>query len=254
MVIINRIRRAIARLFRREPTVDESRVLNALAADAISLGELLQRTPRVKLDAGEAVDLGDGDEREILAAALRAGAAQHLRAGEDLLALVERLEAARRGIARPLPSRRGPRARRDRCHARPRARVHPGTRHGRAARPQAGLSALYPRGPRGGPARRDVHAAAVGVQARPRQRARPDPEGLADRAHRRAVHPLKKRPQARAPVGQCGGVTADPPQGSVHPGRATQPQWRASVVGHPGAPTVARPAMTIANRCDRISG
>ncbi len=92
MVIINRIRRAIARLFRREPTVDESRVLNALAADAISLGELLQRTPRVKLDAGEAVDLGDGDEREILAAALRAGAAQHLRAGEDLLALVERLE------------------------------------------------------------------------------------------------------------------------------------------------------------------
>jgi hypothetical protein len=106
MGIMNRIRRAIARLLRREPTVDESRVLNALAADAISLGQLLQRTPRVKLDAGEAVDLADGDEREILAAALRAGAAQHLRAGEDLLALVERLDrmlgasAGRRDIGR----------------------------------------------------------------------------------------------------------------------------------------------------------
>jgi hypothetical protein len=92
MDIMNRIRCAIARLLRREPTLDESRVLNALAGDAISLGELLQRTPRVKLDAGNAVDLGNGDEREILAAALRAGAAQHLRAGEDLLALVERLD------------------------------------------------------------------------------------------------------------------------------------------------------------------
>lgn len=106
MHIVNRIRSAIARLLRREPTVDESRVLNALAADAISLGELLQRTPRVKLDAGDAVDLGDGDEREILAAALRAGAAQHLRSGGDLLALVERLDrmlgasAGRRDIGR----------------------------------------------------------------------------------------------------------------------------------------------------------
>jgi hypothetical protein len=106
MGIMNRIRRAIARLLRREPTLDESRVLNALAGDAISLGELLQRTPRVKLDAGNAVDLGSGDEREILAAALRAGAAQHLRAGEDLLALVERLDrmlgasAGRRDIGR----------------------------------------------------------------------------------------------------------------------------------------------------------
>jgi hypothetical protein len=106
MVILNRIRRAIARVLQREPTADESRVLHALAGDAISLGELLQRTPRVKLDAGHAVDLGDGDEREILAAALRAGAAQHLRAGEDLLALVERMDrmlgasAGRRDIGR----------------------------------------------------------------------------------------------------------------------------------------------------------
>lgn len=85
-MLINHIRRSVARLLRQEPTADESRVLNALAADAISLGELLQSTPRVKLDAGRAVNLASGDEREIPAAAL------HLRAGEDLLALVERLD------------------------------------------------------------------------------------------------------------------------------------------------------------------
>jgi hypothetical protein len=92
MALMNRIHGVIARLRKREPTADESRVLNVLAAEAISLGELLQRTSRVKLDAGRAVDLGDGDEREILAAALRVGGAQHLRAGKDLLALVERLD------------------------------------------------------------------------------------------------------------------------------------------------------------------
>lgn len=75
----------------REPSEDESRVFTALAADAASLGTLLRRTSRIKVDTGSAVDLGDGNERELLAAALRAGAAQHVRAGEDLLTLLERL-------------------------------------------------------------------------------------------------------------------------------------------------------------------
>ncbi len=76
---------------RREPTADEARVFASLAADAASLGTLLRRTQRIKLDRGAAVNLADGDEREMLAAALRAGARQHVRAGEDLLTLLERL-------------------------------------------------------------------------------------------------------------------------------------------------------------------
>lgn len=80
------------RLFlRREPTADEARVFSALAADASSLGNLLRRTPRIKLDTGNPVDLADGDEREMLLAGLRAGCKQHVRAGEDLLTLLERL-------------------------------------------------------------------------------------------------------------------------------------------------------------------
>ena len=80
------------RLFRhREPNADEVRVFTSLAADASSLGTLLRRTHRIKIDSGDPVDLGDGDEREMLAAALRSGAAQHVRAGEDLLELLERL-------------------------------------------------------------------------------------------------------------------------------------------------------------------
>lgn len=78
--------------FHREPTADESRVFASLAADACALGSLLRRTSRIKIDRGSSVDLADGDERELLLAALRTGAAQHLRAGEDLLTLLERLD------------------------------------------------------------------------------------------------------------------------------------------------------------------
>jgi hypothetical protein len=77
---------------RREPTADEARVFASLAADASSLGSLLRRTQRIKLDRGEAVNLADGDERELLGAALLAGARQHVRAGEDVLTLLERLD------------------------------------------------------------------------------------------------------------------------------------------------------------------
>jgi hypothetical protein len=66
-------------------------VFASLAADAASLGAVLRRSSRVKVDCGAPVDLADGNEREILRAALRTGAAQHLRAGEDLLVLLERL-------------------------------------------------------------------------------------------------------------------------------------------------------------------
>ena len=76
---------------RREPTTDEARVFASLAADAASLGTLLRRTRRIKLDRGEAVNLADGDERELLGAALLAGVRQHFRAGDDLLPLLERL-------------------------------------------------------------------------------------------------------------------------------------------------------------------
>jgi len=80
------------RLFlRREPTQDEARVFATLAADASSLGKLLHRPQRIKLDNGDPVNLADGDEREMLAAGLRAGCKQHVRAGEDLLTLLERL-------------------------------------------------------------------------------------------------------------------------------------------------------------------
>jgi hypothetical protein len=80
------------RLFlRREPTQDETRVFAALAADASSLGNLLRRTQRIKLDNGAPVNLADGDEREMLLAGLRVGCKQHVRAGEDLLTLLERL-------------------------------------------------------------------------------------------------------------------------------------------------------------------
>jgi hypothetical protein len=73
------------------PNDPPRRAFTALAADATSLGKLLRRAQRISLEDDGAVDLGDGAEREILAATLRAGAAQHLRAGEDLLTLVERL-------------------------------------------------------------------------------------------------------------------------------------------------------------------
>jgi hypothetical protein len=91
MRIASHVRRMIRLFLRREPSTDETRVFTALAADAASLGALLRRNQRIVLDQGSGVDLADGNEREILAAALRAGTAMHLRGGEDMLTLLERL-------------------------------------------------------------------------------------------------------------------------------------------------------------------
>lgn len=91
MRIASHVRRMIRLFLRREPSLDETRVFTALAADATSLGSLLRRNQRIVLDQDAGVDLANGDEREILAAALRAGTTMYLRGGEDLLTLVERL-------------------------------------------------------------------------------------------------------------------------------------------------------------------
>jgi hypothetical protein len=91
MIFATPVRRMLRIFLRREPTADEARVFAALSADASSLGNLLRHTQRIKLDNGAPVNLTDGDEREMLLAGLRAGCKQHVRAGEDLLTLLERL-------------------------------------------------------------------------------------------------------------------------------------------------------------------
>ena len=63
----------------------------AFAADANALGALLRRTYCIDVQGGQAIDLSDGTERDLLLAALQAGAAQHLASGEDLLTRLERL-------------------------------------------------------------------------------------------------------------------------------------------------------------------
>jgi hypothetical protein len=91
MPLARRFESLLRRYLRAVPSDDETRVFTTLAADATSLGRLLARNGAIGLGYGEALDLADGGEREILAATLRAGAVQHLRAREDVLTLVERL-------------------------------------------------------------------------------------------------------------------------------------------------------------------
>jgi hypothetical protein len=78
---------------RRLPSEAERRVFNLFAFDVARVGKLLSQTKHPDLGVGLPLDLGKSEQVELVLLSLRLAAKDHLRRGEDLLALLKRIDA-----------------------------------------------------------------------------------------------------------------------------------------------------------------
>jgi hypothetical protein len=77
----------------RLPSADEARVFEVFAAEAEALGTALLRGKRLILSSGTSVELSDAAQVELTLLSIRMTAREQLRRRDDLLALVDRVDA-----------------------------------------------------------------------------------------------------------------------------------------------------------------
>jgi hypothetical protein len=77
----------------RSPSPAEQTVFDMFAHKAAHVGRSLAQSKRLSLGSGPAVDLTQSEQVELVLLSLRSGAKDHVKRGEDLLTLIERVGA-----------------------------------------------------------------------------------------------------------------------------------------------------------------